>query len=658
MDLFATCEFDEIYRAEYQKGDGHCLPTNPVNRFDETTTSAATKLATQVAPTPSALQPKVLTPEEQEKHLQVFGHHISDFINTLYPNGAPVNTRHRSALKLASDLMILLDGDEALVAATLKNISWVQDVIKERGEKEIDDIIDSAKKQLKKRESENLYELRPSRDMQRAIEQLVHQKYSKLVAEARAKQLGGNVPVADDVTLMLERMGRKLQPFIKHYPLLRLLCYKLKPKHYIAAMFVGGAFAMVLMTRCWYRFWAEPSRRCRLNGIIELIGRSGSGKHMAVDIYEIMMEPIKKADAPQIEALNRWNAENAQKNGSSKNKNPRPTGIMRSMPAETSAAGIREAEYNAKETIDGEVWPLHICQFNCELDDKLRQQKKDYMNTETLFLKSLHNEPAGSFYKTSNSPVGEYNVHFIGVYTGTEDALAKQNTTSNFARGYLQRLSVIPMGDSNFEMREKREYTEADAQHDQELREWAYRLDACKGEIPFKAISDALYLWTERRMNDAREDASKAVEDLVKRPCWIAANTVLPFIVSRHWASMVEDGNRYKCGPEFKIDKTDVNLALFIASAQFEFQRHFFLSTGEKLYEEREICQTSNTRHQQKTVMAFRRLPELFTYDDVMRVYGYDSKGSVCSRLKRLQDDGLAQKIRSGEHKGKYRKLA
>lgn len=121
---------------------------------------------------------------------------------------------------------------------------------------------------------------------------------------------------------------------------------------------------------------------------------------------------------------------------------------------------------------------------------------------------------------------------------------------------------------------------------------------------------------------------------------------------------MVEDGNRYKCGSEFKPDKIDVKLALFIASVQFEFQRYFFLSTGEKLYEEREICQTSSTRHQQKTVMAYRRLPELFTYDDVMRVYGYDSKGSVCSRLKRLQDDGLAQKIRTGEHKGKYRKLA
>lgn len=68
--------------------------------------------------------------------------------------------------------------------------------------------------------------------------------------------------------------------------------------------------------------------------------------------------------------------------------------------------------------------------------------------------------------------------------------------------------------------------------------------------------------------------------------------------------------------------------------------------------------QASNVRHQQKTLLAYRRLPVIFTSDDVDREYGYNgNKGSVCSRLKRLQDDCLAQKIRTGVDKGKYRKL-
>ena len=36
----------------------------------------------------------------------------------------------------------------------------------------------------------------------------------------------------------------------------------------------------------------------------------------------------------------------------------------------------------------------------------------------------------------------------------------------------------------------------------------------------------------------------------------------------------------------------------------------------------------------------------------------YEGKtGSICSKLKRLVDDGLAVKITKGEDKGKYRKL-
>lgn len=641
--------FNDLFLEEYQKENSQ--PTNPANQFDKDIEGGQSA-------TVSSIMPTAQTVEIDEKRMVVYDHPIADYINTLYPNGAPVNTRHKSALKLAADLMILLDGDEQTVKAALLQITWVQDVIRERGEKEIDDIIDSAKKLLKKRESENLNDPQPSKDMRRAIEQVTGQKYNVLVRNQRAKALGQAAAVQDDITLMLERIGVRLEKLFKHYVLLTLLCYHLKRRHFASAVFVGGGFGMTLMTRMWYRFWAEPSRRCRLNSIVELIGRSGSGKHIAVFLYRLMMEPVKKADAAQVEALNRWNEERDQKSGGEKNKTPRPKGILRCLPSEASAAAIREAEFNAKETIDNMEVSLHVSQFNSELDDLLAQQKKGYMNIEALFLKSLHNEPAGSFLKTSSSMVGEYDVHFNGVYTGTEDALAKQNTTSNFARGLLQRLACVPMGDTNFEMRENRVYTEEDQQCEKELTEWCYRLDSTKGEIPCKDLSDALHGWTERRMMDAKEENSKAMEDLVKRPCWIAINLALPFIVVRHWNQMVEEDGRMVCGPDFKTDKTDRDLVLTLCDAQFAFQQHFFLATGEKLYDDRQTLEASNVHHQQKTILAYRRLPELFTPEDVDREYGYQGvSGSIYSRVKRLCDDGLAQKIRQGVDKGKYRKL-
>lgn len=123
---------------------------------------------------------------------------------------------------------------------------------------------------------------------------------------------------------------------------------------------------------------------------------------------------------------------------------------------------------------------------------------------------------------------------------------------------------------------------------------------------------------------------------------------------------MVQDSDgRWKCGPDFTVDKTDVRLALLIANAQLAFQEYYCKSILEKHYDDLATERASNVRHQQKTLLAYRRLPETFTSEDVDREYSYNgSKGSICSRLKRLCDDGLAQKIRQGEDKGKYRKLA
>ena len=661
-ELFEN-DIDKMYGDDYRQENSQALNPDhvlPSSTAVEASGELSTPKDADVGGTPAQQLADSVKPKNRELSLVVFGHSVVDYVNAMLPNGAPQGSRHKYALKVATDAILLFDGDMDRVWKLLLWFQWVQDIIAERGIKEIENIITTAKQRMQKRESENLYDPQPSKEMRRAIKTVTGRDYSLLVREAKAEALGQVAALVDDVIGLLERIGNRLERLGKHFELLRLLYHAQKRRHYIAALYVGGGFGMTLMTRCWYRFWAEPGRMCRLNSIVELIGRSGSGKHIAVDLYRLMMEPPKKADVAQIEALNQWNMERDQKSGSQKNTNPRPSGILRCLPSEASAAAIREAEFNAKEVIEGQgEWPLHVSQFNSELDDLLAQQKKGYMNIEALFLKSLHNEPAGSFLKTSSSKVGEYDVHFNGVYTGTEDAMAKQNTTSNFARGLLQRLAVVPMGDTNFEMRANREYTDADRKRDAQLKEWAYRLDSCKGEIPVKDLSDALHNWTARRMADAKEEDSKALEDLVKRPCWIAINLALPFIVVRHWDQMVQDKDgRMMCGPDFKTDRYDRELTLAICDAQFSFQQHFFLATGEKMYDDRQTQEASNVRHQQKTLLAYRRLPQLFTSKDVDREYGYQgNKGSINSRLKRLQDDGMIQRIRTGDRKGMYRKL-
>ena len=659
QDLFLN-EFDREYGDSYRESQSsatnpdHQLPSNTAVECGESSTHAANEGATTEAAKELAEQ---VAPKDLED-IKLFGYSVLDYVNTIYPNGP--NVRHRAALKLFYDFLVLFDGNYELARRALLMIKWVQDVITERGMTEIDRIVEAGRKLLQKRESEKFNDPQPSKEMRRAVEKITGRKYALLVRELRARSMGQTVAVQEDILHTLERIGRELEKLFPQYPLLKLLCHRLKRKHYVAALFLGGAFATTLCTRMYFRFWASPGRRCRLNCILMIRGRSGSGKHLAVDLYEAMMAPIKAADKAQIDALNKWNEEREQKSGGEKNKTPRPKGSFRCLPPESSAAAIREAEFNAKEVVDNEEISTHVFLFNSELDDQLRQLKKSYMEQiMTLWLRGFSNEPQGTFLKTSSSQVGEYNVHFNCIYTGTDDALRKLLTEANYVNGLLFRICLVPMGDTNFEMKEKHDYDATDEKRDADLREWAYRLNDTKGEIPCKEISDALYQWTARRMEDAKENDSKAEEDILKRCCWVGAYNALPFIVSRHWDKMVEDGGKYKCGPDFKIDKTDVKLAVLITSAQHAFQEHYLKAIGEKYYDNLAAENASNVHHQQKTLLAYRRLPDPCTSEDIDREYGYGgNKNSINSRLKRLQDDGLLQKIRSGQDKGKYHKLA
>ena len=113
-----------------------------------------------------------------------------------------------------------------------------------------------------------------------------------------------------------------------------------------------------------------------------------------------------------------------------------------------------------------------------------------------------------------------------------------------------------------------------------------------------------------------------------------------------------------KCGTGFAVDKYDKKLALLIANAHMAFQQYFFLSLGEDYYDKEIISSVSKSHLQQRSMIILRQLPDPFTREDIDKAFGYNGvMSSINSRVKRLQDDGLIQKIRTGEDKGKFRKL-
>jgi hypothetical protein len=176
-----------------------------------------------------------------------------------------------------------------------------------------------------------------------------------------------------------------------------------------------------------------------------------------------------------------------------------------------------------------------------------------------------------------------------------------------------------------------------------------------KGLLSVDKIVDELYNWTSRRMEDAKENDSKADEMLLKRCAYHGLNFSAPFIVMRHWDKMHQEGD-YWCG-EFETDEIDWKLAELIVNIQYACQRHYFGALAEKYFDDKVRDISANNRRKSKTIESFNRLPEVFTAEDIMRCFGLEGESSARGRARTLLADHLAEKTGEFKENGKVKTL-
>lgn len=116
----------------------------------------------------------------------------------------------------------------------------------------------------------------------------------------------------------------------------------------------------------------------------------------------------------------------------------------------------------------------------------------------------------------------------------------------------------------------------------------------------------------------------------------------------RHWDKMKQDGN-YWCG-EFETDDIDWKLAELIVNIQFACQRYFFGAMAEAYFDNKLKDANVNIMRKQKTFEGFERLPEEFTYNDVMRCFNLDNESTARVRIYRLISDHLVEKVSDGRN--------
>ena len=550
--------------------------------------------------------------------------------------------RHNESLKLASDLLIMLDGDKRLVQMVLERQSWIQEIISERNEN-VAQTIDSAAERMAEREKKYLNQM-PSKPMQEAIKEVTGKEYKEHIGIQPASATAITTEGETDIERKLWEWGAQIEELFDEYPILKDICKGLKRNQYPAALAVGCAFMMTLMTRCTYRFYHRPEELRRLNSSTMIVGDPASGKSFATRLYKLLAGPIIKADKAGVEAINRYREEMRSK-GANKDKPKKPKVIVRDHPARTSNTQFIQDMINAIEVVDGEEMQLHMLTFDTELDNTISLQKSgSWIDKSNMELKAFHNEVDGQAYSNNDSVLQNFVVTWNYVYTGTPLALKKKVNDTNFGSGLPTRLTCIPLPSTHFQMMERERYVKADTSDDN-LRYWAEMLDKTKGELSIDKIIDALYDWTARRMADAEENDSKAEEMLVKRCAYHGVNMSAPLIMIRHWDELHKEGD-YWCG-EFHTDEVDEKLALLIVNMQFICQQYYFGAMAENYFEDQKRNDAAMRVRQQKTKDGYMMLPDVFTKEDVKRCYNYAKENDVAARKRCsiLVQDNLAEKI-------------
>ena len=633
-------KYGEKFDGEYRAGHSRGAASDPVARKNDKQGSEP------VSPDDAKTVP-----------LKWRGYDVQKIIDARYAAKLPCaddSNRHNESLKLATDLLLMLDGDQKQVQRIVESQSWVKEIIAERNEN-VAQTVASAAECVAQKEKKYASSL-PSKAMQEAVKTATGLSYQEIVS---GKNLslgpGPSDRSEDDISRWLWDWGEKIEELAEDFPLLKDVCKGLKKNQFTAAMFVAGGLMMTLMTRCTYRFYHRPEELRRLNNSTLIIGDPASGKSFATRLFKLLAAPIVAADRLGKDAINAYR-EQMRTKGANKEKPKKPKVIVRVHPARTSNAQFIQDMVNSVEEVDGQPMQLHMLTFDTELDNTVTVQKGgSWIDKQSLELKAFHNEEDGQAYSNNVSILQDFYVTWNFIYTGTPIALKKKVNEQNFGSGLATRLTCIPLPATNFEMMARE--SKVDFESDDRLKAWAEKLDRMKGELSVQKIVDELYDWTARRMMDAKENDSKADEMLLKRCAYHGLNFSAPFIVMRHWDKMHQEGD-FWCGV-FETDEVDWRLAELITNIQYACQRHYFGAMAEAYFDNKLKDASVNVQRKSRTIEAFNRLPEEFTVDDVMRCFGLSIESSKV-RIFRLQKDHLIEKIgefkENGTTKAKYKK--
>ena len=532
-------------------------------------------------------------------------------------------TRHKTSLELADQLRYICDSDPVMIEGILRAQTWVQDIIKERGE----NVTQTVKSALAFKEEKRI----PKR-MYRALK------------AAGIDELAGiskyRLPYADWCKRLLKLPLGCFGPALGYID-----NNEIKPGGVIAA---AGMYDS-LLTKCWYQdFEGYPHR---LNILALVIGKPATGKGFAVIQDKYIMDVMEKADAPGRELERKYkeglNERETSQKEQAKDALKRPDAIVRYCPAKTSNNVFYRRLQNAVITLgDGTEYGIHLYTFASELLSIVKaagnfQEKRDMM------LQSFHNEKNGVDYNNKDSVNGIFAVYYNMVATGTSDSLKKFVNPQNIGDGLATRLSLFVMPEGNFKMRPlcKKAKSMAAAEA---MMEWGRKLDVLQGEIKGidKLVAHVYGLVAARAEEAANENDQVTLTMMMRMQDKVMA-LCIPQVIStqKSW----ED---FQQTMTVKVTRQHLEFATLMFEVLSSCEEYLFGQMWQDYFdgEDRDVLPRITY---DKTNEYFQSLPNEFTTQNVMDIWGYSSNATASTRIKDFIDAGMVKKL----SRGHYQKL-
>ena len=537
-----------------------------------------------------------------------------------------IGDRHQRMLELSGEMRRIMDNKP-------QNVYWLMqqtDIYKE--------MLEEGRQQELENMAVDVCKYRPRGAMSDELAQTLDSfgiKYTK------KDTVQNNLPYDDWADRLMQLPLGCYEPALAHIDNPRV-----KPGGVISA---SGMYS-VLLTRCNYQNWRGNMQR--LNSLVLMEGDPASGKSLAKEQDDHIMLTMRESDKPARDAEKAYKKERNARGTSSKAQKgealQEPGGIIRYNVVKVSNNRFyKHAENNVEVGHDGEKWFLHQYMFSTELLS-LVNAKGGFQEKRDIMLQSFHNERNGVDYANSDSVNDSMPMMFSGVFTCTRTSLQQFINARNIGDGMSTRMTPWVMPEEDFHTDEYRA-TKRDDKPAREMEEWGARFDQLKCEIKgIEPLVRHVYdlcaaLAEEARINEDKvlNLERKRLQDKIMAVC-------IPQVISTQpsWEAFVKTG-------VVKIEQYHLDFADLMCEIINKCEDALFGQLLQDMFDN-EARDTQLRRVYDKTARFYALLPDEFTTQDVMRVFGYSRIDTASKKIKTWRDGNQIEKVQNGF----YKKLA